>query len=319
MTDQFVLVHHTQLRRHSRNMRREYPLAQVRRMAISQAARARKGEAACVQPLIVTVAGHLRHAGNEKLGLKAPPLNCIVRFYATEADMLADMGTENGVRADPGLLGWAHYIQQRLNDGVKMHELLQQTGLALNRVSQLQQLLTLAPAVQKLIDGGQLPLGAVGHLTRVADPAIQVTLAQKLAEQSATIRDAEMAVNALFTSGAAKPKTTQGARKRTATPALEGLPEALPATTQHVRQAAAKACGRCELSAGRMSEPAWHIALAAAGHACKECGLQAYNDVCKACPLAMAMKDVVQAVVQAVAKTDVKTDVRTAQKREVPA
>jgi hypothetical protein len=122
-----ILVHlpHTALDRHPRNMRRSYAPEDVRRMAINQADRAKRGLDPCVHPLIVTpgpsqqynprrhkrliiVAGHLRHAGNSWLGKDAPLLNCIVRYYADEQAMQADMSTENGVRADISPLDWAH-------------------------------------------------------------------------------------------------------------------------------------------------------------------------------------------------------------------
>ena len=115
---------HTRLQRWKNNMRVRYPLNDVRRMGLSQAERARQGKDPCVHDLVITpgpglrangsrphlwyiVAGHLRHAGNAWLGAKAPPLNCRVEFYADEAEMLADMSAENGVRSEPSPLGWA--------------------------------------------------------------------------------------------------------------------------------------------------------------------------------------------------------------------
>lgn len=330
--DTLIFASHDQLTRHPRNIRREYPTAAVRRMGLSQAECARSGLAACVQPLVVTVApgvaydpavhrtfvmvaGHLRHAGNAWLGEKAPPLNCVVRYYATEADMLADMGTENGVREDPGPSGWAIYLRGQLDAGVPMHQLLRRTGLTLRRVEMLLDMAALAPAVQALLDAGRLPLGAIEHLKRIESPARQAKLARKLADAGATLKQIELAVRGSLNKSEGGRKTAdllkvKREKTRTNAPALDGLPDELAATLGHVRGAAAVACSQCDVGAGLpFHEPAWHVAVEAVMSTCHRCDLRAFETVCKSCPLAEAMRGVVKAV----------RDQAQAQTHEVPA
>lgn len=314
MDDVLIFLNHAQLQRHPRNMRRTYAAGDVRRMAVSQLERARRGEPACVQPLVVTpgpgvtydpavhttltiVAGHLRHAGNASLKASAPPLNCLVRHYATDADMVADMGTENGLRADPGVLAWAHYIHGELAAGVKMHTILQRTGLSLGRVRTLETLLQLASPVQQIVDQGQLALGAVEPLSRVVDPAAQVDLARELAERKATLQQVDLAVKAWLArqSGLTPAPKGRGRGRAASVPALEGVPATLPATARQVRQAARLACHQCG-SDPRLDEPAWEIAVAAVEQTCNACDLRGFEVVCKSCPLAQAMRSVAEMV-----------------------
>lgn len=319
--DTLILADNGQLTRHPRNMRRSYPKAAVRKMGLSQAERARSGQTACVQPLVVTVgagvqydpaahrefvivAGHLRHAGNAWLGDKAPPLNCIVRYYASEADMLADMGAENGVREDPGPSGWAIFLRGQLDAGVPMHQLLRRTGLTLNRAQMLLEAADMPPAVLSLLDAGKLPLTAVAHLKRITDAARQAKMARKFAKSGATLAQIELAVRASLKQEIAQRQAN--AKRKTGrpqsaneAPALRGVPanEKMPATLAHVRIAAARACANCEASGDQsFDEPAWRIAVDATTAVCKACDLRVFEAVCKACPLAEAMCNIVQAV-----------------------
>jgi hypothetical protein len=323
MTDHLIFLNHTQLARHTHNMRRAYPATAVRKMGASQLDRAREGKPCCLQPLVVTagagieydpqqhtaftiVAGHLRHAGNAWLGEKAPPLPCIVRYYATEADMLADMGTENGVREDVGVIGWAQYLKGQIAAGVPMHQLLRRTGLPLSRVERLLDVAEMPGLVQGVFDRGELPLLAVVPLKWITDRAQLIELAVKLGEKRATLSQVEMAVKALRTGTPTERKYQRKVHAvRAEIPALDGVPAALPATLGDVRRGAAKACAACEI--GRdlpLDEPAWRIAVEAASNTCKACDLKAFEQVCKACPLAEAMRNVVKAI-----KAEVKAEV----------
>lgn len=311
--DKLIFANHTQLTRHTQNMRREYPTSALRKMGISQQERARSGQACCVQPLVVTVgpgveydpavhttftivAGHLRHAGNAWLGDDAPPLPCIVRFYLNEAEMLADMGTENGVREDVGVISWGLYLKQQLDAGVKMHELLKRTGLSLGRAELLVELAGMPGLVQGVFDRGELPLGAVKALRLVDNREQQIELAIKLGQRRATMQQVEMAVRAL-NSSTAKPRKYERRKPAADVPALVDVPADLPASLADVRKGAAKACEACEI--GRdlpLDEPAWRIAVEAATSTCTSCDLKTFEQVCKACPLAEAMRNIVKAV-----------------------
>jgi hypothetical protein len=255
MTDKLIFVNHTQLTRHAQNMRRDYPTSALRKMGLSQQERALSGQACCVQPLVVTVgpgidydpgvhtaftivAGHLRHAGNAWLGEDAPPLPCIVRFYATDAEMLADMGTENGVREDVGVISWALYLNQQISAGVRMHELLKRTGLTLGRAELLIDLAGMPAMVQGVFDRGELPLGALKPLKQISDRDQLTELAVKLGERRATLQQVEMAVKAI---NGGKPKQKYERRK----PAPPGRAGA----RRHARRFAGHA-GRCAQGRG---------------------------------------------------------------------
>jgi hypothetical protein len=317
MNDALIFLNHSQLTRHPRNMRRAYPVGDVRRMAVSQMERAKRGEPACVQPLIVTVgpgviydpaehcefvivAGHMRHAGNASLKGSAPPLNCIVRYYASKAEMLADMGTENGPRTDPGLIAWAEYLRDQIAAGVKLHQVMQRTGLTIGRVRLLEALLELTPPARQLVNDGALPLGAVEHLKRVTDTSAQSELARELAGRRATLAQTDLAVKAWLARSSGAPGRAARSSNCTdssapETPALAGAPKALPARLRHVRAAAREACHECGSDA-RLDEPAWEIAVAAVKQTCGTCDLKGFEVVCKSCPLAQAMREVVALV-----------------------
>jgi ParB-like chromosome segregation protein Spo0J len=310
--DKLIFVNHTQLSRHANNMRRDYPTSALRKMGLSQQERAKSGQACCVQPLVVTagagieydpaqhhafviVAGHLRHAGNAWLGEDAPPLPCIVRFYLNEAEMLADMGTENGVREDVGAISWSIYLKQQIDAGVKMHELLKRTGLTLGRALLLIDLAGMPELVQGVFDRGELPLGALRPLRLVSDANQLAELAIKLGQKHATLQQVEMAVKAL--NGTKKAKPASASRKPVAdVPALIDAPDGIQATLSDVRKGAAKACEACEVGGDLpLDEPAWRIAVESVTNTCKACDLKVFERVCKACPLAEAMRNIVKA------------------------
>lgn len=320
MAEQIIFMLHTQLQRHPRNMRRTYRLADVRRMAVSQADRARRGEPPCVQPIIVTpgagerpydsrkhpkliiVAGHLRHAGNVYLGREAPRLNCVLRYYANEADMLADMSAENGIRAEVGPVSWAWHYQSQLADGKTVGQVARDAGKSVHVVNETLQLLKLGQVAQDLIEAGDLALGACAHLVRVTDGRVQAAAARKFVSAGFSVRQMEVAVDAICGGQAplkrvgrpAKPGKAQPPRriikmervKNVDVPSLVGKPAALPATLGDLRTAAREICGACEIG-GPLNdkEPAWHLATAAAGQVCTACDLRTIKDACSACPL----------------------------------
>lgn len=317
--EQIAFFSNTQLQRHPRNLRRTYKLADIRRMAVSQSDRARHGEPPCVQPLIVTpgagerpydsrkhpklyiVAGHLRHAGNVYLGQDAPRLNCIIRYYADEATMLADMSAENGIRADVGPVSWAWHYQTQIAAGKTLRQVARDSGRSLHVVTQALQLLELGQVAQDLIEAGALPIGAAEQLLRITDGRMQGAAAKRFAASGFSVRQIEVAVDAL---GRPKLESKQPGRpskggnrgfrriikmERVANaevPALVGKPAALNATLGDLRAAARAACHNCEIGSRlKDSEPAWHLATAAAGQVCSACDLRTIKDACLACPL----------------------------------
>jgi ParB-like chromosome segregation protein Spo0J len=289
-------------------MRRRYPLNDVRRMAISQAERSRAGLEPCVQPLIVTpmpdetpsryliVAGHLRHAGNVYLKDKAPQLNCIVRQFANDAAMLSEMSAENGLRADISPLGWAEHFRRQVSQGRTLRQICRDSGKSLSWVQVHLGLLELGPVSQALIDTGELPLGVGQYLLQVTPRHLQDTAARQFAKNRSTVAEIKATVEAVAPKRA-KPGPKPGAVRTqaysTSRPATDKLPAKNPATLRDLRKAAQASCSACEISRPLpLAEPAWHLALAAAGETCDCCGLQEAKDACSSCPLVDMLKRV---------------------------
>lgn len=313
-----IYLHHTHLIRHPRNMRLTYHLADVRRMGLSQIARSRRGLEPCIQPLIITlgpgqtyhphrhahatftiVAGHLRHAGNAWLKKEAPLLNCLVRDYPDEASLLAEMRTENGLRADISPLGWARHFHTSLaaDPALTIHHLARESGKNLHFVKQRLDLLKLTPVAQELIDRGDLPLGAIPLLLELEDPATQAKSAKSFAHSQATLKTIEKRITALLAAQAVqRKKPTRSTPKR---PAVDGLPASLPKPSDSLsalQTQAASACAKCDIGHTLpLSEPAWHFALKASGETCECCGLQSLKGACGGCPLAEVLTAVVRA------------------------
>ena len=315
-----TLVHlpHAALDRHTSNMRRRYAPEDVRRMAVNQADRAKRGLDPCVHPLIVTpgprqrynpkwhkrliiVAGHLRHAGNAWLGKDASLLNCIVRYYADEQAMQADMSTENGVRADISPLDWAHHLQEQMADGKTVKQLARDSGKSVTWINAHLALLELGQGAQALIDRGDLPMSAAEHLIKIQDKRTQDQMARRLVKRRATTAQIEAAITMhlqIARTGRPKPKvrvvTKPGAKPKAAQrTAVEGLASDAPATIQALRDSAALECSQCGIGDRLpLNESAWHIALTAAGETCDCCNLKMVQDACAGCPLAAALSRV---------------------------
>lgn len=331
MNDLPVSLHHSQLQRWPSNLRQRYNPADVERMADSQRERAERGQPPCIQALIVTpgpgkplptlaelkspktlkrlqlfiCAGHLRHAGNAHLGSKAPLLNCVIRSYATEAEMKADMRTENGQRAEPSPLDWARHFQSELEAGVLLHTLIKQSGKTRSFIDSHLSLLKLSPEAQRLIDDGDLAVGAAEHLLEIEDLKVQARLARRLRGHS--VPQLSRAVT-LYLSNKARSRKGKPQQKPTpfspsgrragdegrptpsARPATDGLPSNLPVPAADLRAFAALTCKGCSIGKSlAVKEPAWHILLAAAGETCSECDLKQTRGACAGCPLAETM------------------------------
>lgn len=330
----------TQLVEHKRNMRRLYKLDDVRRMALSQAKRVARGQPACIQPLIVTpgagettynsakhhklitIAGHLRLRGNRYLGAKAPKLNCVLRFYANEADMLADMSTENGIRADPGPVSWGLHFRDLLdNEGANLRDLARDSGKSVQTIRELLALLDLAEPVQTLIDNGQLQITAADQLRRIKSAALQAKAAKRFVRSDTPVHQMKLVVDHLLdpagksayqnsTSFKKKiPTQAEEASRLTrwddapAAPALEGQPAELDATLEDLRAAARFTCIKCPISTEHgQPEAAWHLATAAAGAVCSGCNMRLIKEACNSCPLPQMLSRVVRQRRQAQAR-----------------
>lgn len=329
--DQVVSLLHTQVMDHPRNMRRVYPLDQVRRMALSQGGRAKAGKPALMEPIIVTpgagettydshkhhkliiVAGHLRVAGNRFLGKDAPRMSAIVRFYANEAELLADMSTENGMRADPGPASWGVHVQALLDEGYELRRISRDSGKSVATLRTLLKLKDLCPTAQELVDSGALQLGAAEELLRIPDGRTQAKVARRVAKAHTPIGQIKLVVDHVLEPHQPSPyanKTSFGKvpkridpeeLKRSANvaaaPALSGMPAELETGLDDLRAAARFTCVQCPISAEHgQKEPAWHLARAAAGEVCSACNIRLVKGACGACPLPQMLSRVLRQV-----------------------
>jgi ParB-like chromosome segregation protein Spo0J len=286
-TDTHLLLRYTQLKRWPANLRKNYDPEAVTRMAVSQAERVARGQPACIHELVITtrpghhyeskrdesffiVAGHLRHAGNAHLGKDAPLLNCVVRYYATGADMLADMRTENGQRVNLSPLEWADHFSQAIAAGVPEHLLLKQSGQTSNFFQNCLILAKLSKPVQAIIDSGDLSIGAAKHLLEIENDKLQLQLARRL--RGRTIAEVEHAVGLVFKRKDIPRKKTRPApsaqrhlgvsKAAPQRPATDNLPAYVPSNATSLRAAAKHACAICNI--GRqlpLPEPAWRSNL----------------------------------------------------------
>lgn len=293
-----LMLPHTKLRRwRNNNMRRSYSDSELHSMAQSQLALVQRGMPPLIMPIVATpgpgvdydqnkplyiVAGSRRHAGNATLGDKAPRLNCLIRYYPDEHAMLAAMRTENGIRKDPTPLEWAIHFDEALKGGTPLHVLCEESGKSNYQVESLVGILALSPAAQTLIDDGALPLRASPLLAKISDPAKQTKLAKHFAAHRFTLKRMETVINSIVAPKEKMPRH----------PATNNLPSDLHTGLDDLRAAADTTCRHCDIGLRlTVREPAWHLALKAAGEVCETCDIKSIA-VCKGCPLASMLSRV---------------------------
>jgi ParB/RepB/Spo0J family partition protein len=276
----------SKLTTHPKNMRRFYPVEQVREMADSILAN--KG---VLEPLIVTrdkdgkwlvVDGNMRLAGARLLGSKCPPLDC-KEVAQNELEQALAMVTANRVRYDPDPVSEGmHYLSLK-NQGLTVREISKRTGVYEARISNTLVLAELEEPVQKLIVDGKL---SSSHLAAKAllrlTPAVRIKLAKRLSENPNTkISTIITAVDGLL-------GTTKAVR-RMDRPAVElsGAEERKGGPTKGIREAMKKVCEKCSQydSIGRKAlEPAWSVVMHRADEVCAGCPLKDIEKICGSCP-----------------------------------
>jgi len=296
-----IYLRPSQLHAHPQNARRRFDAADVERMADSMRERIGRGQPPVVQPLIVTlraeggytiVAGHLRHAGAIALGDSAVTLPCVMREYADDAAVLADIGTENGVRVDLTPGEWAGYIASRLEAGVPMHELMRQTGFSRAKFDHLIAYASLAEAVQVAIDAGELPLSAASQLARIDSKTKQAKVATQAVKRRSTLEQLRAVVDAIAT-----PKQ----RKATGAAIDQAVQDVdVPATLGDLRNHAAATCRHCaQYDNAVLSEPAWQLARREARAVCASCAAGSPGSlICQQCPMTLLLTGVVKSMTQ---------------------
>ncbi len=296
-----INLHPSHLHAHPKNARRRFDATDVERMADSMRERISRGQPPVVQPLIVTprgadgytiVAGHLRHAGAVALDDSAVTLPCVVREYASDEAILADIGTENGVRVDLTPGEWAHYIASRLEAGVPMHELMRQTGFSRAKMDSLTAYASLAEAAQVAIDAGELPLSAASCLVRIESKTKQATVARQAVRRRSTLEQLRAVVDAIAT-----PK-----QRKSATAAIDlAVQDAdVPATLGDLRNQAAATCRHCaQYDNAELGEPAWQLARREARVVCANCAAGSPGSlICQQCPMTLMLAGVIKSMAQ---------------------
>jgi ParB/RepB/Spo0J family partition protein len=246
--------------------------------------------------VLYVLSGNRRHAACEALACDAQ-LHCQVYEYDTFGEMLVDMGVPNIQRADPPALSLAKYYAHCLQH-MPMHQLVKSVGKSANTIAMYLALLEkLGEAAQELLNAGDLSLGVARELFALhAFPTIQAKVAAQLARRGATQAVARKMVNLALKQMSRRTANQPNDRiEGTGAPAIEGQPVELKATLQHLRDGARRECAACPSLPMDMAEPAWHLAINAAGHVCTECGMRA-EPVCRNCPLTSALKRVVRSV-----------------------
>ena len=283
------------LRRHPRNMRRAYPLDDVKVMAGSIKANGR-----VYQPLLVitnseeaetysVVDGNLRLAAADFLGNDCPLLEVKI-IAVSEADQLLTMAVVNSVRFDIPPISEALHFQSLRREGKTNNEIGKALGRSSNHVADRLELLNLDEPIQDLIERNDLPThkDVVRALLGIEDTAKRIELASRVKGLSvAAIIEACKVLQS-------KPVILKRGRppKNTSSPMqyLSESKDTAAATRvkwEDTREAAKAMCSDCALHIGKLAkveEPAWRLIAQAADETCAACGLGDDLANCRECP-----------------------------------
>lgn len=161
-----------------------------------------------ITPLIVTpkadgrymiIAGERRYRAATAAGLISVPV-CVRECTPVQIDELSLI--ENIQREDLNPMEVARAIKKLMTDyGYTQEEAAERIGKARPTVANLLRLIDLTEPVQKLVESGRLSAGHARCLVVVADPTLQIELAQKGMDDKMSVREFEKLVKA-----AVKPK-----------------------------------------------------------------------------------------------------------------
>lgn len=157
-----------------------------------------------VQPLLVRpkgngyeiVAGERRWRAARLAGLKAVP--AVVRELSGSQVMEIAL-IENLQRENLNPLEEARAYRRLLDEfGLSQEQLAQRLGKSRSQVTNTLRLLQLDPAVQDLVERGDLTMGHAKAVLSVDDPEQQRALAQDVVERKLSVRDTEEAIRIAF-------------------------------------------------------------------------------------------------------------------------
>ena len=159
-------------------------------------------EVGVLQPVVVAegdngyvlIAGERRWRAAKRAGLGVIP--AVVR-EASGSSTLVEALVENVQRQDLTPLEEANAYQHLLEDfGMTQEQVADRVGRSRPTISNTIRLLQLPPAIQLLVDEGQLTAGHVRPLIGVEDEAFATHLATRAAEEGWSVRQMEEAVRA---------------------------------------------------------------------------------------------------------------------------
>lgn len=171
--------------------------ASIREVGILQPIVVRPADAEGVHSLVV---GERRCRAARAAGLSEIP--AIIRVDGGEASDLTEALIENVQREDLGPLEVAAGYQQLLEDfGLTHEEVARRVGKSRPSVTNTIRLLLLPPAIQGMLERGDLSPGHARPLLTVEDTAFAVHVAEKAAAEGWSVRQVEEAARARMESG----------------------------------------------------------------------------------------------------------------------
>ncbi len=285
---------------HPENMRRFYPVDQVKEMASSIAA-----VGGVMHPIIIVKAGakhghkyhvvdgNMRLAAARILGDKCPPLQCTV-VTQSKAQQQLSMIVTNKIRYDVDPVSEGLHYRALQNEGLSVRDISRRTGVYESRINNRKVLADLPEEIQQLIVDGKLPADNKAAKALMSVPKKQsIKLARRLSQNpNVKIKTIVLAAEKLATIDAGEKTMKRPAVKLSG--ALDS--EKKSTNVKAVRAAAAKTCSSCNQYEGKLrktSEPAWSMVVHAADKTCSKCPLKDMQNICGSCPAVQLLKKLV--------------------------
>lgn len=282
---------------HPRNMRRFYPVEQLREMAHSIEAAKGVLNALVVaktedEHKYVVIDGNMRLAGARLLGDRCPPLECKLVDQG-EAEQLLSMVIANKVRYDVDPVSEGMHYKALKQEGLSARDISKKTGVYEKMIYDRLLLADLDEEIQKLIVAGRLPASAEAAKAFLKlKPTTRVKVAERLA-QNPSIK-----IATIVSTCDRLAEKAAGKRPLRAHPAseLSGAAAGGATASGDLRWAAlatCKACNQYEGALAKNAEPAWSMVVHVADATCDKCALKDIQKVCDTCPLVEALRKLV--------------------------
>lgn len=306
-----LMLRLSQCKTHPTNMRRVYPVGDVRQMA--ESIRGRRG---LIHALLVidnddgtytVVDGNKRLAGGRLLGDACPLLKAEV-VEQSLAEQHLTMVAANIVRFEVDPISEAMHYQRLIDEGYPKVAIAEQTGTYYARITNRLELLRYELPLQDLVAQGKLPVGqnVIEALMAIPDSAARVKLATRMAEQEASARAIVFAAGVLCgqlanpNSKASRAHKPVGRPPKLPRPPVMpmvpmaqtesgyGIPDNAPPSWPMIRATARAMCRQCDIKLetlrDKVDEPAWSQIVHAADETCAGCNVREVEGACKGCP-----------------------------------